>query len=262
MAEENKTNNESQGEVVSPDDPIARLMELQEKEGGEQEGDSGEPDTTKLTGEIDRLKKEVKVARDGQSGSAKEAAKLKAKLEMLESAQEKMKDASSEKTVKNIFDALNLDPENTILDLNDLSDTESPTSKVLGTLIAAGTAHQAKRILQEREKHSEEEKRRFDLDKERRELMQELEMSEDEFSDWWGNIKDKRPSLKQIYSIYNQDYLIKRAREIEQQEKQKQRKNVGNLHTSLAAQGGEQKSQYDEMSVLGMLTDDAGIEGL
>ena len=260
MADEEKVNTGGQAEVSKSvdEDPMSRLMNMVEDQKDEEKDDS--PSPQELATEIEKLKKEIKVAKDGQSGASKEAMRLKRELDALRE-EKKVKEQKEVQNPKNILEALGYDPKETILDLNDLVDPNSATSKVLGAMIAATAKIQSQRGLQERDKISLEEQKRRNFDKDKKKLMQELDWSEDEFDDWWAKTKDSTPSLAQIYAITNPNYLIKKAQEIERAEKLKQKQNVGSLHSTLANKNTDSKVSLED-TVLSMLSGEGGISDL
>lgn len=203
------------------------------------QGEPNDLDPKDLLAKIDKLEKEVKIAKDGQRGSAKEYKRVQQELDQLKNQQESARNTNP----KTIFEAVGVNPEDALFDFEEAVKNESSDSgKVLDARIAVNAVKILKRLLDERDNKRSQEEFMGEIKNQRTVLAKKLGVNEQEIDEWMENRKDRKFTLEEIYDLDHPDSLLKKAKEVENIDKQKQRQRVGNLPNTLANQSGRADS--------------------
>ncbi len=221
---------------------------------------------TKLSAKSDdvniaQLQAELKMAKDGYSGSSKEARRLSLENERLKQQLEDSNQQAQANQPTNLYEALNIDKENFVFDMDEAINVEGSDSyKLYHAQIALEARRQMNDVLKSEKEAALKSQRQAALAEQKLEIQKNTGWSDEEFNDWYENKAKKVPvNLMNLYRLTNPDDVAKKTKEYEMKLAQQQKMNTFNNPTSLAGKGGTPSPDLAD-AVFDMIAEESGLD--
>lgn len=187
-----------------------------------------------LQKEVEQLKVAAKNAKAGQSGTHKEYLRLQAELDEAKQELGKYKN-DTPKQPADIFEALSINKDEFVFNPEDLKNPSSDSSRYMRAMVAMETIRVNEKQRELTEKQSNEQNLSKQFADEKKYLMKEYNLTEEQFNEWitTDSVKNLKLDLKTAWSITHQEELDKKR--IENALKEYYKKKM------------EQKSQLDNL---------------
>ncbi len=158
---------------------------------------------------IAQQKEQLSAANNGYGGASKEAmklqselAELKAQFSTLTGTQQLEQQKQVQKKDVDVFELTGVNKEEFVLDLDSaIKEPDSDSGKVLNAMIMKSAAVIAKRMLDEKEKISEENRRLSEFEREKQLFIERRGWTDQQFNEWYGTLSKTPITLDRLFAI-------------------------------------------------------------